>query len=147
MKFKMPSILLIMILNAFVISADKLSNRTVILRNGAVVSAEKFEKVWQGLQKIQNLKDYYWLYSLCKYCKHAQIDCSCDVYSLRIFSNIMQKIVSQKTIQEFDDLGITSNGIADRQTQDIVISSYCGSGDPKFVRMRNPRRPWFRYFK
>ncbi len=116
-----------------------LQNGKVTLRNGALAGSTRIEEVWQSLQKIDTDSihgERFWLWRTCLVARKRNASL-CDVRALDHKREYL-KPLSEESIQKFDELEITRNGIIDEETQNIVLSSYSGSIDGKFVDKHYP---------
>ena len=115
-----------------------LKNGKIVLRNNTLASSSRIEEVWQSLQKIEDSihGERFWLWRTCLVAKKLNASL-CDVRALDHEKEYL-KPLSEESIQKFDGLAITRNGIIDEETQNIVISSYSGSIDGKIVNKHYP---------
>lgn len=107
------------------------------LRNGASADQKRIDEVWHALEKINEngpCREYYWLWRICKACKFQKIEDLKElnyVYLKEFNEVVFLKEFNEETINKFSDLAIIKNGAIDKETQEIIISSYIGTGDPK----------------
>jgi hypothetical protein len=135
----------IIAIQSMVLSA-KTKNETETLRNGAEANSERVEKVWRSLndlyQKEKWHMQYFWLWRTAKKCRElAKDNCKLDT----LFQNAEQhylKPLESETRAFLESQGITLDGNLDKETQDIILSSYCGTRDPKIVRICYPVNHW-----
>ena len=81
---------------------------------------------------------YFWLWRTAKKCRELGNDnCKLDT----LFQNAEEhylKPLESETLAFLESQGITLDGNLDKETQDIIISSYCGTTDSKIVRICYP---------
>lgn len=121
-----------------------IKDETLTLRNGAEANSKRVENVWQSLNDLyqQNIRQYYWLWRTAKKCRELGNDnCKLDT----LFQNAEQHYLiplESETRALLESQAITLDGNLDKETQDIILSSYCGTGDPKIVRICYPVNHW-----
>jgi len=125
-------------------SVKKVALKTgkVVLRNGTLADLSRTKEGWQSLQKIRNIcmhGEDFWLWRTCLDAEELHIS-SCDV---RAFKAFYHEHLNETSIALFDYLGITHNGILDKQTQNIILSSYSGSREGKIVFRMYPIKKWY----
>lgn len=117
------------------------SKSKVTLRNGGRASQERVEHVYTILQKLhkkERYKGYYWLWRTASLCKELRKkDCILEELFQEADKHYLIPLDSQ-TLTFLESNGIIHNGILDQETQDIIISSYFGSMDPKIVGIEYP---------
>lgn len=121
-----------------------MQNGKIVLRNDTLASSSRIEEVWQSLQKIDTDSihdERFWLWRTCLVAKKRNASL-CDVRALDHKKEYL-KPLNEESIQKFDGLAITRNGIIDEETQNIVLSSYSGSIDGKIVNKHYPIKSWY----
>ncbi len=116
----------------------------ITLRNKTLADLARVDEVWQSLQKIDTRSIHGERFRLWRTClvareRNASL---CDLRAHDLQKEYL-RLLSEESIQKFDLLGITRNGIIDEETQNIVISSYSGSIDGKFVDTHYPIKRWY----
>lgn len=124
-------------------ASAKSQNEMVDLRNGAQASKQRVEHVYKGLQKLFKSEkyrlQYYQLWCIACLCKQqGKSDCVLHELFQENQRNHLKKPLEDKTLAFLESEGITHQGILDRETQNIIISSYYGSSDPKIVDIQYP---------
>lgn len=111
--------------------------QAVTLRNGEQADPKRATEVYKTLQKVAsqdkiNLLIYY---MLCQACKSEQPEL-CDITKIdfdKHFDGADEMLL--KKIDKLNNLGIARDNKIDKETQNIVISSCTGTGDPKLIGM------------
>ncbi|MGE0206296.1 MAG: hypothetical protein AB7R69_00435 [Candidatus Babeliales bacterium] len=104
-----------------------------VLRNGVDVPQEKIDKVWEALHEIDKWP-YFFLVQYCFYTNDPDL----SPQEAENQKKEEYKRFKQETINTFEKLGLMHEGMVDKETENIIISSYYGSCDGKIVRKRYP---------
>lgn len=113
---------------------------TITLRNGANVSKQRVEQVYNSLNVLcqHDSLEYYWLWRTAKKCQQlSNINCVLATLFQEADRHYL-KPLSPETINFLEQQGIIKAGVLDKETQDIILSSYRGTGEPKLVGIRYP---------
>ncbi len=129
-----------LLLISIIIAAPTLSAHSVVLRNGSRASEQQVEKVYKSLKKLIQCDSlqYFWLWRTARIgnklkqnnCILSELFKEADMHYLRP--------LEQKTLLFLEAEEITKDGILNKETQDIIISSYYGTLDPKIVSIQYP---------
>ena len=122
----MKKIVLIVIISLFSFSMNALT-----LRNGAYAHKRRVKEVWNGLQEV---KDYSLLLCFALYCKQQNIENLNLISGKKTFNieTIECGMPDNQTMSEWATLKITNNGFLDKETQEIIITTYFGDREQKF---------------
>jgi hypothetical protein len=99
------------------------SSEATMLRNGAEVQQEKIDKVWEALQSVEPIV-FYWLWRWCQTDQQQRDD-------------IYEHYLKQKK-EKLNNLGLMQNKIIDQETQNIILSAYLGTNEPKIIEKEYP---------
>lgn len=122
-----------------IIFADT-KKETMTLHNGAPASVRRIEKVWNSLNVLykKNMLEYYWLWRTAKLARALNNDqCLLSTLFQEADRHYLKPLASE-TITFIESNQITRLGVLDKETQDIIISSYRGTAEPKIVDIRYP---------
>lgn len=110
----------------------------VQLRNGTQANPERVAAVWQFIQNKENEMrgDLFWLWRTCRACQNNQIE-ECILETLN-YDALYLKKMNEEVITKFTEAGIVKDGAIDKETQNIIMSSYTGTVEPKIITFTNP---------
>lgn len=97
----------------------KFNQNLIKLRNGGKASQHRVDQVWDALTQVDPYT-YHAVFKACKRCKEQDL-ASCDLKSL---DQSAVHFFGPDTIEHLARLEILSGSVIDRQTQDIIISSF-----------------------
>lgn len=121
-------------------TAGMSASERVQLRNDGSSTEQRVWQVYNSLQKLLKIDryQYYWLWRTACVCNRLNLNNCVLNESCKDADKYYLKHLEPKTLAFLEAHGITKQGILTKETQDIIISAYYGSSDPKIVDIQHP---------